>query len=1079
MANCVSVIIEGSLLNYKQIMDSSQYKFQRWMPAGFIGLVATVLVAILWVSGLAGMETWELRTYDLRMQWRGAGSSTNQLVVIGRDEKSEARFGIGIWDRAIFAKMIAALHRAGASVIALDFHFGGMSPAERGGKVSDKALVNAAASAGTVVLPVRVSLDHDPEDTATILPQLKLKLLAAGPSVDPVFLQQLPQAGAISALFPDLMDAAHGLGHIAASSDLDGVYRRVPMIVNGGGTAIPALGLTLAATYLKVDSSAIELIPGETLQLKGATLPDGTRRDLLLPVDPQGNIFLDYVGRWADNPFQGRHFSFVDVWDSIDGKGNEEELRKHMDGKAVLILHAALESDKRRTPLELTAPGGFILANTFNTIVTEGRLHVLQNWQQWGLVVVAATTAAGLMLMLPLRMGIVGVAGLWLLYVASGYWGLAWFGVVLPMLLPLAGLVLATGGALAWTSWLSLGQVHVFKGQIQVAESTRLALQEELNGLQELIEEQEAHVQRLEDESTHAQRVRLALQQEITGLQELRMEKETHVLRLERELATLHVNASAEQLHSLQVRATLEAELRRTIDEKAQLEHHSLQLRGRLDHELDARTNRETELRRVKEDLERAKQTLATLPTNNTGLWVTELEHDSLTSEEVQDLQKECERCGIITSDTAVLKLFKRLRKAARFNKPIMILGESGTGKELFAQAVHKLSGRAGNAESVNCAGVPETLVESELFGYRKGAHSTATSDYKGAFLRADNRTIFLDEIGELKLEAQAKLLRVLQESKVMRLGDSTPMPVNVRVVVATNRDLGRDVAEGRFREDLYHRLNVITLRLPPLRERPDDIPKLAKYFVDQMVREENLQAIELSQGAIDRLKAWSWRGNIRELKNVLEKAIVFADSSVITEHDLDLRDAVITAPNAAVSSVVFPPSEDNISSNDTGGVETIVPAVSELPPWILSDGGDDPRTNDWIFLLRLRECHFDVNKTATKLKEDVPTLKWDRSTVMHRLKGLCFQALVYTDRNVEAAAYSLAGGDLVLKKLAAEKVQEYLANLDETIERFASREEAVIGCQDHFKNLPKRYHKALVSLVRTYSSKSQSISIS
>ncbi|MFZ1805237.1 MAG: CHASE2 domain-containing protein, partial [Nitrospira sp.] len=181
-------------------MESSQYKFQRWVPAGCIGLVATVLVAILWMSGAAGLETWELRTYDLRMQWRGAGPGTNQLVVIGRDEKSDARFGIGIWDRAVFAKMIAALHRAGARVIALDFHFGGASPPERGGKVSDQALADAVASAGTVVLPVRVSLDHDPEDTSTIVPQLKQRLSAGGPVVDPGF---LPQAGAIGALFPN------------------------------------------------------------------------------------------------------------------------------------------------------------------------------------------------------------------------------------------------------------------------------------------------------------------------------------------------------------------------------------------------------------------------------------------------------------------------------------------------------------------------------------------------------------------------------------------------------------------------------------------------------------------------------------------------------------------------------------------------------------------------------------------------------------------------------------------------------------------------------------------------------------
>lgn len=964
-------------------------------------VAATGLVGLLWLALPQLMGYWEHTTYDLRQRWQGPAPVEGHVVIISRDEESERDhgLGLGLWDRAHFAEVITALTQAGARTIALDFHMPATSPQERGNGKSDQALVNATKS-GRVLFPVVTEPMGDAAPEQSGPPQSFIRPLS---SFSPDVIRLLPRAGRIEGPFPALAVAAAAVGDIAAWPDADGIHRRVPTFVGVNDGAVPTFGVAMAASFLEVSPDHIELVPGEALWFRNAKFPDGRQRTISVPVDAEGRLLIRYAGQWAD--YKIPNVRFLDVFNLVRQGGHEGELRELVSDKLVLLIHAGLASDRGETPYEGSVPGGFILANIANTILTQQAMREASSATRWGLVFGLGLSAAVAIVFLPGWFGLAGVVGLAVGYAGVSFLAMPFVGLVLPMVAPLTSLGTAVILALSW-----------MKGRVT-------------------------------DQALRLERDYVVLQRELAAKQSLLSQQETHVDRLKLELV------AAEGAAAMQAEG------------QAALERTMTVLQQRL----------QTAQHEVGETCQQVKE----LERKLVLMRPAEIEQDVLAVDEHEQLNRECKECDIITSDPVMLKLWKRLRKAARFNKPVMILGETGTGKELFAKAAHKLSGRDGEIESVNCAGIPETLIESELFGYRKGAHSTATSDYKGAFLRADNGTIFLDEIGELKPDAQAKILRVLQESKVMRLGDTAPTPVNVRVVVATHRDLEQDVADGRFREDLYHRLNVITLRLPPLRERPDDIPILAKHFVDRMVQDEHLSKIELSQGAIDRLKSWPWSGNIRELKNILEKAIVFAEGPVITEQDLDLREAVIGSPNAAVSSVVFPPSEGNISADDTGGDETIVPAVPEPPPWILSDGGDDPRTNDWIFLLKLRECHFDVNKTATKLKEDVPTLKWDRSTVMHRMKGLCFQALVHADRSVGVGASSLAGGDLVLKELAAEKIQEYLANLDETIERFASREEAITGCQDHFKNLPKRYHKALVSLVRTYSAKSQSISIS
>jgi len=227
-------------------------------------------------------------------------------------------------------------------------------------------------------------------------------------------------------------------------------------------------------------------------------------------------------------------------------------------------------------------------------------------------------------------------------------------------------------------------------------------------------------------------------------------------------------------------------------------------------------------------------------------------------------------------------------RKAAHSDIPVLITGETGVGKELFARAIHGESERVRSSFiAVNCGAIPSQLVESTLFGHEKGAFTGATEKAAGKFREADGGTIFLDEVGELPLEAQVKLLRVLQQKEIEPVGASKPVPVNIRIISATNRDLQDEVSEGRFREDLYFRLNVLNLHVPPLRERKSDILPLVHHFVQRFAASENRPLKSLSKHAREFLLSHPWHGNVRELENVIHRVIVLSDNDLIEIDDL------------------------------------------------------------------------------------------------------------------------------------------------------------------------------------------------
>jgi two-component system nitrogen regulation response regulator NtrX len=247
-------------------------------------------------------------------------------------------------------------------------------------------------------------------------------------------------------------------------------------------------------------------------------------------------------------------------------------------------------------------------------------------------------------------------------------------------------------------------------------------------------------------------------------------------------------------------------------------------------------------------------------------------------------------RHQIVGRSFSLRQVLDRVEKVAPTDARVLVTGENGTGKELVARAIHRLSPRADRAFiEVNCAAIPSELIESELFGHMKGSFTGAHEDRAGKFELADGGTLFLDEIGDMSLQAQAKVLRALQEGIVTRVGGAKPIQVDVRVLAATNKDLEEEIKGGRFREDLYYRLNVIPLHVPPLRERREDIAMLVRHFVESYSREANLRPKHISDEALDRMQRMDWPGNVRELRNTVERLLILASGASITADDVEL----------------------------------------------------------------------------------------------------------------------------------------------------------------------------------------------
>ena len=262
------------------------------------------------------------------------------------------------------------------------------------------------------------------------------------------------------------------------------------------------------------------------------------------------------------------------------------------------------------------------------------------------------------------------------------------------------------------------------------------------------------------------------------------------------------------------------------------------------------------------------------------------IENKTLRKENSKLKKKVAQKYTIVGESAEVQRMKAMISKVAPTDARVLITGENGTGKELVARQLHQLSERSkASFIEVNCAAIPSELIESELFGHVKGAFTSAVKDRSGKFEAADQGTLFLDEIADMSLAAQAKVLRALQEKKIQRVGNEKDITVDVRVIAATNKDLIQEIKEGRFREDLYHRLAVIIISVPPLEERKEDIPLLVSYFTELLAKEQGLEQKTFSDEALKKLSSYPWTGNIRELRNVVERLLILGDNPISAEN--------------------------------------------------------------------------------------------------------------------------------------------------------------------------------------------------
>ncbi len=374
---------------------------------------------------------------------------------------------------------------------------------------------------------------------------------------------------------------------------------------------------------------------------------------------------------------------------------------------------------------------------------------------------------------------------------------------------------------------------------------------------------------------------------------------------------------------------------------------------------------------------------------------------------------------GIIYRSKKIASVVDLIKKVAPENATVLVLGESGSGKELVAQAIHKLSTRKDkNFVVVNCAALSDTLLESELFGHVKGAFTDAVKDKKGRFEAADGGTIFLDEIGETSENFQVKLLRVLQTGDFQRVGSSETIHADVRVVAATNKNLEKLVKEGKFREDLYYRLNVISIKIPPLRERKEDIEILANYFI-----KKEFEQLSISKAVMNQLVQNQWKGNVRELESVMKRAAIFAKSE--NREIIKLRDL-----------------PEELAKQDKSNLENLI-----------------------IESLREKKfSHSSINETARELGD------LNRTVVSENFRGIFFKYYCEYNYNLEKAVNKIAATDEEeVKEKVRSKVTTYLNNIEKDIEKSNHSDFENIKSEfaSKYKNLPQKYHSYLDKVIR------------
>lgn len=725
-----------------------------------IGVLATLLARLLWLTAPATVTALDWTVYDTWLRHRAPIAVSSALTIILRDPVSETQFGTGPWDRAVLAQLITTAHETGAAAIGIDHRLNHASPAHLGGAASDALLLEATKTAGHLVT---------------------------------VFDEEAP-----------LASDATIQGHLALSPHGDHVARSLPLFVEHGSQTLPSFGLAL---FSLAKGESLPQVRGETRLLN--MVGNGTLADL--PAIPLSNVW---------KAIQQQDSISLDGW---------------LKDKVVVILSQVPSQNLWLLPTGQSVDGMTAQLQFLNGLLTGNHLCQAGPLGRTGITMVVAALIAWCLLRFHGSISLVFAAGAIALYAAMTAAILGGLHLVLPVALPLTAALIVLLGTTAWT--------HLTAGQ-------RLVL--------------------LERDMLH-------IQQDTAAVREALVLRENRAEALQEDLDA--AKAAAAQ----------------SAGQRQDLARMTESLRAEL---ADVQMQEQT----AREQLERLERQLHDLRAAGSAA-------GAIGDAALNQLSVECRQLGIVTRDASLLRLFRDVKKGAGSPLTVLLLGEPGTGKELFARAVHRLSPRSSKTFiAVNMAAISPDLFESELFGHTKGSFTGATVDRRGYFELANHGTIFLDEIGDLRLDHQSKLLRVLQEKSFYRVGATMPTTVDVRIVAATNRDLQRGVSEGWFREDLYFRLKGLVFSLPPLRERTADIPLLAEACLGEIATQMGRPTPKLSNDALRLLTEHDWPGNVREFRHALERAIALSDEPVLTKAAFSLeRSAAPQAPKGSSGATVLP----------------------------------------------------------------------------------------------------------------------------------------------------------------------------
>jgi transcriptional regulator with PAS, ATPase and Fis domain len=908
---------------------------KKFFLLGLLGALVTLIVS-LFAHDL--FRSWELKTLDMRFVFRGDIETNSSLIMIDADDASAEVYGNWPWDRSIHARILEYLKEAEAEVVTYDILFAQAQDPE-----TDTLLASTSLGLGNVVFPVAISLAETNASPTEKMP-VPEELWRGHWASDKV--KNFFSTGNVIFPFSGLIHEDR-LGHIATNRDIDGIVRRVPLIVRHHDKFLPSLAFQTVLNFLKVPHANVQ-ITDRSIIIPGVARPgENTTSDLVIPVDSKGQMLINFAGKWGDT-FKHASFASVLSTENKDTKGESEDLT----GKIILIANTLSGSDIKSIPLERNFPGPGIHANIINTILTGSFLReTSRTFNVLMLFLLSLATA----LILASRKHIQKMVAVFVL--AGGYIviGILLFhlGVILEMFLPIVAII---------TTSLF---VSVYQSTTEKKISDAL-----------LIEKQNI---------------------------------ESRITQVSKELA----GKDEEQKQTLNMLNSLQQEM---VEEKKQEETQHQQIHA-LQANLESITKEKFNLQEEHEELEKRFSDLNINASLETSSFVGELEK----------IRIECMEAGIVTQNRKVLETFLILKQFAPVPSPVLILGESGTGKELFARALHTLSQRSEKPFiPVNMGAIPKDLIESELFGHKRGAFTGAISDKKGKFVLADKGTIFLDEIGDTSLDAQVKLLRVLQEKEVQPIGGDS-LTINTRVVAATHQKLESLIKDGGFREDLFYRLNALTVHLPPLRERQEDIPFLVQHFVQKYSKAYGKNLGGVSEQAMKTLVSHEWKGNIRELENIVQRGITLAKGDMVQEKDLGLE--AESATKSAPKKIL-----EKKTKSKTG-------------------------VDDQLLLDSLRENKFEINETAANLN-------MSRNTVSSRFKGICFELLVKNDLNRSTVAEEIAQ-DYLEQKIVHQKISEYHENLIKTANGFDNESEAVNAVLKRSKNIPTQYHPAIRELVK------------